>query len=59
MAERTTVTVPEFVGQAVDIATETAAAAGLVLSSMEPDGPGIRSRTVLPAYAGMIRTEGT
>jgi beta-lactam-binding protein with PASTA domain len=45
MAERLTVTVPDFVGQAVDLASEAAAAIGLVLSSMDPDGPSIRSRT--------------
>ena len=45
MAEPKTVTVPDLVGQPVDIATETAAEVGLLLSSGDPDGPGIRSRT--------------
>ena len=45
MAEYPTVTVPDLVGQPVDIATEMAAAIGLLLSSGNPDGPGIRSRT--------------
>jgi len=45
MAERPTVTVPDLVGQPVDIASEIAAAIGLVLSSGDPDGPSIHSRT--------------
>ena len=44
MSVRPTVTVPDLVGQPVDIASEMAAAIGLVLSSGDPDGPGIRSR---------------
>lgn len=45
MTERAVVTVPDLVGQPVDIASEIAAGIGLVLSSGDPDGPGIRSRT--------------
>lgn len=45
MAERPTVTVPDLVGQPVDIATGMAAAIGLVLSSGDLDGPSIRART--------------
>ena len=45
MTRRETVTVPDLVGQPVDIASEMAAAIGLVLSSDDPDGPSIRSRT--------------
>jgi len=45
MAERPVVAVPDLVGQPVDIASEMAAAIGLVLSSGDPDGPGIRSRS--------------
>lgn len=45
MPERPTVTVPEIVGQPVDIARELAAAIGLVVSGEDPDGPGIRSLT--------------
>jgi hypothetical protein len=45
MTGRTTVTVPDLVGQPVDVASEMAAAVGLLLSSEDPDGPGIRSRT--------------
>ncbi|MEU4013784.1 PASTA domain-containing protein [Microbacterium sp. NPDC028030] len=45
MAERPMVIVPDVVGQPVDIAGETAAAIGLILSSGDLDGPGIRART--------------
>jgi len=45
MVERPTAIVPDFVGQPVDIASEVAAAIGLILSSEDPDGPGLRSRT--------------
>jgi len=45
LTEREMVPVPDLVGQPVDIASEMAAAVGLVLSSGDPDGPGIRSRT--------------
>jgi hypothetical protein len=40
MTERAIVTVPDLVGQPVDIASEIAAGIGLVLSSGHPDGPG-------------------
>lgn len=36
---------PDLVGQPVDIARETAAAIGLVVTGVDPDGPGIRSLT--------------
>ncbi|WP_415112776.1 PASTA domain-containing protein [Microbacterium sp.] len=39
------VTVPDLVGQPVDIAQEVAAGLGLSLASGDPDGPGLRSRT--------------
>ncbi|RFA12834.1 hypothetical protein B7R22_14835 [Subtercola boreus] len=45
MTERPTATVPDLVGQSVDIARETAAAIGLGVTGEDPDGPGILSRT--------------
>lgn len=45
MVERQSVTVPRLVGQPVHIAREMAARMGLGLSSGDPDGPGIGSRT--------------
>ena len=45
MAERPTATVPDLVGQPVDIANELAAAVGLVLSGADLDGPSLRSHT--------------
>jgi hypothetical protein len=39
MTGRTTVTVPDLVGRPVDVASEMAAAIGLLLSSEDLDGP--------------------
>jgi beta-lactam-binding protein with PASTA domain len=45
MVERRMVTVPNLVGQPVDIAEELAANIGLVLATGDPDGQGLHSRT--------------
>ncbi|MEV8144780.1 PASTA domain-containing protein [Specibacter sp. NPDC078709] len=45
MVQRRTVAVPDLVGQPVHIAEEMAANLGLLLSSGDPDGQGLHSRT--------------
>ena len=45
MAERRRVVVPDFVGEPVHIAIETAAELGLVLVGPDPDGPSLRALT--------------
>lgn len=44
------VAVPNFVGLPVDVARSEAAGAGLSLSSYDPDGPGLGSRTWPDAF---------